>query len=264
MLPPLLPLLSCCLKIVAMAAAAANFVAYLTGTHNFARALADELINQGLDSFAAFADLTDDDIKQICSVIRKPGGTIPNPAYTAQQHQQANSAAVPAIPAPHWHPQTITNLGIPVPLPKEKILRQICYLPNHFVRIQRTFDQKSCTIARLLSLWRYKTRVEDEKNDDVKLLDKLTNVSNIRQVLENIKNYLRVKRGVTGGFLSYVVRDVVELGNIDPGFGEPTIDAEMVRHAPHDIDAFHVHSATVWNVICHVTHDGPGWTWVSA
>jgi len=69
---------------------------------------------------------------------------------------------------------------------------------------------------------------------------------------------------VTGVFLSYVVRDVVELGNNDPGFGKPTIDAKMVRRAPHDVDAFHVDSATVWNVICHVTHDGPGRTWVSA
>ena len=104
-------------------------------------------------------------------------------------------------------------------------------MANHFVRIQRTFDQQSCTVARLSSLWRYKTRVEDEKDDEVKLPDKLT----IRQVLENIENYLRVKRGVTGVFLSYVVRDVVELGNNDLGFGEPTIDAEMVRRAPHEL-----------------------------
>ena len=182
------------------------------------------------------------------SVLSSASPVVPNPAYIAQQtaHQQAiqdagnNTAAVAAITAPHWYPQTITNPGIAVPLSKEKILCQNCYLANHFVRIQRTFDQQSCTVARLLSLWKYKTRVEDEKDDKVKLPDKLTNVSNIRQMLENIENYLCVKRGVPGVFLSYNVRDVVELGNADPGFGEPTIDAEMVRRAPHDIDAFHV------------------------
>jgi len=62
----------------------------------------------------------------------------------------------------------------------------------------------------------------------------------------------------------YVFRDVVKLENNDPGFGEPRIANEMVRRAPHNVDAFHADSAMVWNIIHHVTHDGPGWTWVSA
>ena len=248
-----------------MAANTAAFVNYLDTTFNFARVLAEELATQGLDSFPAFVDLSDEDVKEICTTIRKPGGTIQNPAYVAQREQYDDQAAAdPTTPVPHWYPQTIANPGIPIPLPKEKILRQICYLANHFVRIQRNFDQQSCTTARLASLWRYKIRVKEEGKDEPKLPEKLSNINNIRQVIENVENYLRVKRGVNGIFLLYVIRESVEIPDGDPGFALPTIDDEMIRRAPHTTDSFHVDSATVWNVVRHVTHDGPGWTWVSS
>jgi hypothetical protein len=39
------------------------------------------LRGQGLQDFDYFTDLSDDNIGDICTNIRKPGGTIANPAY---------------------------------------------------------------------------------------------------------------------------------------------------------------------------------------
>ena len=56
----------------------------------------------------------------------------------------------------------------------------------------------------------------------------------------------------------YVIRESVEIPDGDPGFALSTIDDEMIRRAPHTTDSFHVDSATVWNVVRHVTLVGHG------
>jgi len=42
--------------------------------------LRNALVAQGLDNVTNFFGMTDDDVEDLCSNIRKPGGIIPNPA----------------------------------------------------------------------------------------------------------------------------------------------------------------------------------------
>jgi predicted flap endonuclease-1-like 5' DNA nuclease len=66
---------------------------YFTGTLGIGdQGLRDALNAQGLTSFNAVVSLKDDDIQQICSNIRKPGGTIANPnvAVAGQPHTIQN------------------------------------------------------------------------------------------------------------------------------------------------------------------------------
>jgi hypothetical protein len=43
------------------------------------------LRGQGLTTIDDFVSLSEDDIDDVCKIIRRPGGTIPNPAYLAAQ-----------------------------------------------------------------------------------------------------------------------------------------------------------------------------------
>jgi hypothetical protein len=66
-----------------MAANQAAINNYLQGTLGFPQDLAHALNAQGLDGFDVLVNLTDKNIKDMCANVRKPGGTIPNPAYDA-------------------------------------------------------------------------------------------------------------------------------------------------------------------------------------
>ena len=70
----------------------AEFKRYLRGTIVMTEALADAFIAQGLDTFSELGAITQEDVKEIVAIIRKPGGTILNPAST--------TARPPQIPDP--------------------------------------------------------------------------------------------------------------------------------------------------------------------
>ena len=65
-----------------------EFKAYLQGTIAMSQTLADSFIAQGLTTFAELRDITQDDVHEIVSIIRKPGWTIPNPASNAARPPQ--------------------------------------------------------------------------------------------------------------------------------------------------------------------------------
>jgi hypothetical protein len=109
----------------------------------------------------------------------------------------------------------------------------------------------------------------DEETVKVDLPDKLTKTDKVREVIENIESVLLVMKGINGVPLLYVVRDLVALptgigDDIDLGFGLPTYTQEMIRRAPHTGVYFREAQKSVWNVIRHVTHGGPGWNWVQS
>jgi hypothetical protein len=91
----------------------------------------------------------------------------------------------------------------------------------------------------------------------------------VREVIENVESVLLNMKGINGVPLLYVVRDQVALptgigDDIDEGFGLPTYTQEMIRRAPHTGVYFREAQKTVWSVIRHVTHGGPGWNWVQS
>jgi hypothetical protein len=151
-----------------MAANQAAINNYLQDTLGFPQTLAHALNAQGLDGFDILINLTDKDIKEMCTNVRNPGGTIPNPAFDA-----ANP--VPGVPA------TIPNPGVSMGLPHEKLLRQLCYYCAHMYKIQREFTDQGATLAKLTELWRFKEAIEEEDDDDIKFPDVLKTVENVRQ-----------------------------------------------------------------------------------
>ena len=70
--------------------------------------------------------------------------------------------------------------------------------------------------------------------------EKFTDVKNVRSMLEDLDNYLIIKRGATGLPLAYVTRDEIDLPAPadDPGFGNPDATDEMIRRGDHGSVSF--------------------------
>jgi hypothetical protein len=73
----------------------------------------------------------------------------------------------------------------------------------------------------------------------------MTNIEKIRQVLENIEDYLHWGGGVSGLPLLYVAYESSALRLLDPGYGMPTNDAELIKRGPHTGTNFQRHNITV-------------------
>ena len=87
-----------------MATGLAGFYDYLQNILLFGTAAVQTALNdQGLQLFDDLSTLTEDDIAEVCPNARKPGRTVPNPAYVAP------TAAAPAVPGV---PAEIPNSGV--------------------------------------------------------------------------------------------------------------------------------------------------------
>jgi hypothetical protein len=132
---------------------------------------------QGLQGIDDYADLSDDDIGDMCTNIRKPGGTIPNPAYNPVNPV----AGVPML---------IPNPGVPVGHLIERRLKMLRYYCYHLQRVQRQFDMNAASLLTLSECYKLQAQHEQEEETKVELPAKLSNIDMIRQVLENIDDYL--------------------------------------------------------------------------
>jgi hypothetical protein len=210
---------------------------------------------QGLSTISDFNALAESDIEDVCRNIRRPGGTIPHPAFG-----QGGRGAQP-------QPPTLPNPGLQIGHLQEKRLKMVRYFVFHLQRIQRDFDPALATMQTLQQI--YLLKDVDDEDLKVNLPDKLTKTDKVRDVIENIESVLLAMKGINGVPLLYDVRDLVALPtgigeDIDPGFGLPSYTQEMIRRAPHTGVYFREALKSVWNVIRHVTHGGPGWNWVQS
>ena len=168
-----------------MAAALAGFNNYLQntlliGTTGVRTALND----QGLQSFDNLSTLTEDDIAEVCSNTRKPGGTVPNPAYVTP------TAAAPAVPGVPGVPVEIPNPGVRIGHVYEKRLKMVWFFVYHFTQIQRPFNPPTATLARLNVLYLFHQQ-EEEHNNEIPLPDKLSSVDNIHVMIEDLDDYFQ-------------------------------------------------------------------------
>ena len=215
-------------------------------------ALRDALNIHGIDSFDSLRNFSDQDVKDIAEIVRRPGGRIANPA-----HNPANPVA--GVPA------EINNPGVRLGFGHIKHLRQLVYLAKFYHKVQRNFNAPAASIPRLTSLWRFKEAI-DEEDIDIDVPSKMTTVDNARQVVENIDDYLSSKRGVEDAPLAYIVREIVALPDPanDPGFDAMSYDDQLIRRSRHSGNAYHVDNHAVWSLLYRVFHDSPGWNWISA
>jgi hypothetical protein len=215
----------------------------------------DALRAQGLGTSNDYIGLTESDIEDVCKIIRRPGGTIPNPL--------AGRGGRGMMPPPLHLP----NPGSQIGHLHEKRLKLVRYFMFHLQRVQRDFDPAIATLFTLQQIYQLKD-VDDEETKPT-MPDKLVKTEKVREVIENIESVLFTMKGINGVPLLYVVRDLVALptgqgDDVDPGFGLPTYTQEMIRRAPHIGVYFREAQKSVWNIIRHVTHGGPGWNWVQS
>ena len=144
---------------------------------------ADLLNDEGFDSFSSFAIFLDTDMHYLCMSLRKPGGTIKNPA-------DAN--------------KTISNPGPTVRHTTEMRLKFTCRAAKYFVNVGRT-----PTAANLAWSFVKQFRLLDdiiEKHQPPQELEPISSSLLIIKWVENFEEYLRGVLEVDDIFLTYIVR----------------------------------------------------------
>jgi hypothetical protein len=81
--------------------------------------------------------------------------------------------------------------------------------------------------------------------------------------IEALDLYLNNKLGETNMPLAYIVHDRVEVPEVNDGFGQPSYREKMVMRGDYNHAAYINDNIAVWNAICHTTHGGIAWSWVS-
>ena len=220
---------------MAAAAAQAQFEAFLTSI-NFTPAQVGAVIEQGILSLDVLKDMSDDEIKNACVIIRR----LPRP--------NPNNAAQPLLP-------------VPITIINEKYLKLAAYYIRHLDRTQRAFVPAFATIARLEEMQVLKDEEKEAKDKSVTPLAKLESIAKIRVAIENINDHLLKLRGSSGVPLSYITRG---LSIPDPATLYPDDISEMIGRAPHAGRFYRGDNEEVWKVIRTVLYDSDGWSWVTS
>ena len=158
-------------------------------------------------------------------------------------------------------PTQIPNRGLPLGFVLEKRLRQFRFYCWHMHRIQRPFEAASASLERLSQVWELRVeKDEEDEGEQVKDPEKLTKVDEVRKTLENLDYVLLHRKGRYGVALAYIVRDTVDLPDDaeDPGWGQPSFKAELIRRTRHNGHMYQSDNEAVWAIIRKITHGGPG------
>ena len=178
--------------------------------------LAHSFIAQGLATFSLLREITQDDVHEIVSIIRKPGGTIPNPASTAAR------------------PPQIADPGLKVTYLQEKRLKCLVHYLKTCSRTQRDFEPAEATREKLQETALQREIEEENEKSTIVVPKKLSTSKKVRESLDDIANYLSKKRGKSGIYLAYIIR---ENDHSDPSTLPDgpfaTVDDEMIERAPH-------------------------------
>lgn len=215
---------------------------------------------QDIDSVSELALLKDSEVKDLCDVIRKPGGTVPNP-MAAQAGQ----------------PATIRDPGIKVSLRAEGNLKLACYWLRHQERTSRPIAAAGLTINNVRSM---KPLIEQEDEHEEETIDekaKTINTKDWSRTMESIVEILRGHLGTTKVPLSYVVREtlLVPAADGDPAFGKAgtkyeSIQEELIARAPIRkpddtgfVASYLVDREKVWQILVKICGNYPEcWTYI--
>ena len=234
------------------------FTNYLQNILGFPPALTIALTAEGVDTINGMLGMTDDDVDDLCSNIRKPGGEIDNPARIADP----NNVNLPA---------RIPNHGTTVGRVHQERLKQLAYYHSYIIIVNRNFVAQHATVDELVRLWKYKKNLENiKKNRDdgeEKYPEKFSNVKSSREFVESIENWITEHYGIEDIPLAYVIRPEPLVPSVreDPlPLGRETYDDELVRRASHGGEIWAANNSKVWQMIRHATHGTDAWAFVKA
>ena len=228
------------------------FVNYLQSV-GFPLELRQALIDQGVDNITSFLGMTDSDVDDLCSNIRRPGGLIPNPLHVNDPDA----------------PELINDPGVAVGRIYQERLKQIAYYYSYLVLVGRNFVANNAEVTELVRLWKYKKNIENTKQNrrdgEERYPEKFSNVKTPREFIETIENWIDEHYGIDDIPLAYVVREDADVPRVadDPlPLGQPTFNAELTRRAAHTGEAWAANNSKVWQMIRHVTHGTDAWAFV--
>lgn len=206
---------------------AAVFNTYMRQTIGIgAQARVDVVKDNGLDSFAAFRNFEDDDVKTLATAVRKDN-------------------------------------NVPINAIIEKKMKLACYGARTYAMISRPVDSDSLSSSRLRELEIHKKVVKDHK-DPVSDITKVSKSYSIDKALDTLPNFLRSKFGVRGVALSYVIREVETppaLNALSPdkpySRESGSLMEELIIHTPHEGAAWDEDNATVFAILQEMVRDVP-------
>ena len=229
------------------------FMNYLQ-TIGFPPLLRAALITQGVTNITALHGMDEDDVDDLCSNIRKPGGDMFNPAHLDNPDQ----------------PELVPNHGTAVGRVHQERLKQLAFYYSYLDLVNRNFVAQNASVVELVRLWKYKKNLENimesKRDAEDKYPEKFSNAKSSREFIESIDNWIEEHYGVDNIPLAYVIRTDQDIPRVqdDPPLGNPTFDEELIRRASHDGEVWAANNSKVWQMIRHTTHGTDAWAFVKA
>jgi hypothetical protein len=193
--------------------------AILAGMHTglrsigFTIAASDEIVDeQGYDSLTALAELTDQTCADLVALIRKPGGTIPNP------HPAAGA------------PLHVPNPGIKVGHRALTNLKTAAFVARHLIRTSRPLDSPATVLTPGFLAGLSGLKEAEEAYSHPTAIAVLDKVDRIRAHIEDIDAQLLRTLGMAKAPLAYVVREDADViaHQLDPSDGYLSVQEELV------------------------------------
>ena len=201
---------------------------------------------QGYQELDDFKHLMDDEIDNLAHGMRRPGGTIPNPAGAG----------------------TVPNPGILVPSRATHNLKLMCYYLRYKERLSRPVTATDITIPHVRAIERFRQNEKDHEDVEAPEL----NFKDWTKTIETIEEYLFGCLGTTKIPLAYIIRPEVEVtpSADDPPANYDTVQEEMVARAPHhdgadppvNLQAYKDDNIKVSKMLADLLRNSDGWTYI--
>ena len=199
---------------------------------------ANAIIDEGISSMDDFADFDKEDMVTLCTSVRKPGGTIPDPANATR---------------------TIANPGHSIPSMCESRLILAAYGASLYTLINRLpITANSLSRNRLKQFKLHRDMVENHTSPED--LPEISKNFGIMKFLDQFPAFLREVNGVQGVPLSYVIRTNATpppvlnnlINNVPWSDGHASLAEELIEYVPHSGPSFDDDNAAVFRMIQEV------------
>ena len=205
---------------------------YLQTVVNVSAATSRLINDKGMDDFDELDDFSEDDMRTLCTNIRRPGGSITNPRVAVR-----------------GQPPIIRDPRNVISMVAEERLILTAYAAMHQTRTSSPINAQTMTRTFIMSL----VPLREQKlvyKDLVSIANPLKDAT-VAKWLEGLDEYLMILRGVNKCPLSYVKRNLVAVtvhAN-DPSIGYANIDEGMTAHAPHDQYVYGADNKALWHIL---------------
>ena len=198
----------------------------------------DAIRNEGLFVMDDLSEFDEEDIKVLCSSVRKPGGTVPDPTDPNRR---------------------IPNPGYNIPAIAEKRLRLAAYGARIYKMVGRGISPESLSRDRLREFENHKRAIDE--HEDSESMPPVSKVNGIMKALDLIPIHLRERIGTRKVSLSYVIRKDANPPNLGPlapnrvtSDEHDTLMDELIAVTPHDGAEYTEDNAKVYQILQEVVN----------